>query len=59
MEQYIESRVERAVARVAWSLTDEQREVVREVVLSQALVDPAVQMYLERAVGPAAKTDLR
>lgn len=51
LEQYLDDRIERAMQRLGRFIGDEHREVLREVLLAQALVDPVIQEYVGRAVG--------
>jgi hypothetical protein len=54
VEQYIEDRVERALAGLAVPLTAEQRESVRETLRTQITTDPVVREYARLTTRAAA-----
>ena len=51
LEQYLDERIERAMQRYGRLIGDEHREMLREVLLAQALVDPVILEYVGRAAG--------
>jgi hypothetical protein len=54
VDQYIEDRVERALAAVPVPLTAEQRETVRETLRFQVATDPVLARYAQLTTTPAA-----
>ncbi len=53
VEAYLESRLDRALARLGNSVSDERREMLREVLREQLSSDPVIQEYVRRSVGRA------
>lgn len=51
LSEYLDSRIEAALARLGRLVTEEERELLREVLREEAVLDPVVQEYLRRATG--------
>ncbi len=51
LDEYVELRLERALARLSGFVSDEQREVLRQTIREQFSTDPVLQEYVRRATG--------
>lgn len=51
LEEYLDDRVEKALARLGRLVTKEERSELREVIRQHAMNDPVVQAYVQRALG--------
>lgn len=58
VEEYLETKVDRAVARLGTLVTPEQRRLLREVVWEHCLTDPVVGEYLRRLTGGDLPADV-
>jgi hypothetical protein len=57
LEQYLELRVEKAIARLGDLVNDEERQILRETLRDHALVDPVIQELVRRATGRSVRPD--
>ncbi len=58
VEEYLEAKVDRAVARLGALVTPEERRLLREVVWEHCLIDPAIGEYLRRLTGGDLPADV-
>lgn len=50
VEEYLDDRVEKALARLGRWVSEDERETLRDVVRAHAATDPVIQEYVRRAM---------